>query len=326
MNLRDLKYLVAVADKRHFGRAAEGCHVSQPTLSAQIKKLEERLGVAIFERTNKSVAITPIGEEILRHARRALEEAEQIEALANTRGDPMAGPLRLGVIPTLSPYLMPLVLQPLKKRYPKLRLVLSEEITESLLRRLSEHTIDAVLIATSVSEPELASMALFEEPFWLVLPREHPLYHEENISANQLRELDLLLLADGHCLTDQVLDVCRKVGAASAGEYADLRAASLETLLPLVGAGMGCTLVPALALRGAWMTDLGVVARPLKIPSARRRISLVYRHSFPRAQALLALANVIVDHLPNTVKPLRSRSPAAATPSMNRASKQPVAG
>jgi LysR family hydrogen peroxide-inducible transcriptional activator len=313
MNLRDLKYLAAVADKRHFGRAAEACHVSQPTLSAQIKKLEERLGVAIFERTNKSVTVTAIGEEILRHARRALEEAEQIEALANTRGDPMAGPLRLGVIPTLSPYLMPLLLQPLKKRYPKLRVVLSEEITERLLQRLREHSIDAALIATAVPDAELASLALFEEPFWLVLPRKHPLYNEDDISAAQLRELELLLLAEGHCLTDQVLDVCRKVGNATTREGADLRAASLETLLPLVGAGMGCTLVPALALRGAWMTDLGVVARSLNIPSARRRVSLVYRHSFPRTQALFALADVIVEHLPNTVKALyRSQAPGGS--------------
>ncbi len=305
MNLRDLKYLIAVADKRHFGRAAEACYVSQPTLSAQIKKLEARLGVPIFERTNRSVTVTPMGEEIIVHARRVLEETDQIEALAKTRGDPMAGPLRLGVIPTLSPYLMPLILQPLKKRYPKLRLVLSEELTETLLRRLGEHTLDAALIATPVFDLQLASLPLFEEPFWLALPRKHPLYGEEDISPAQLRALDLLLLADGHCLTDQVLDVCRKVGGSSASEFADLRAASLETLLPLVGAGMGCTLVPALALRGAWMTDLGVVARPLKISSARRRIALVYRHSFPRVQALLALADLIVENVPNTVKALR---------------------
>jgi len=204
--------------------------------------------------------------------------------------------------------------------------VLSEEITERLLQRLREHSIDAALIATAVSDAELASMALFDEPFWLVLPSKHALYNHDDISAAELRELDLLLLAEGHCLTDQVLDVCRKVGNATTGEGADLRAASLETLLPLVGAGMGCTLVPALALRGAWTTDLGVVARQLNIPSARRRVALVYRHSFPRTQALRALADVIVEHLPNTVKPLYRRQAPGGGARPTRARRRRAAG
>jgi LysR family hydrogen peroxide-inducible transcriptional activator len=302
MNLRDLKYLIAVAETRHFGRAAERCFVSQPTLSGQIKKLEEELGVTVFERTNRSVRITPIGEQILGHARLAVEQADVIQQLARAHRDPLAGPLRIGAIPTLSPYLMPLVLVPLKRRYPQLRLVLTEEVTETLLKRLRDHEIDAALLATPVDDPDLNAMALFDEPFWLAHPRGHWLYDKDDITRQDLDNLDLLLLADGHCLTHQVMDVCRVSDRQAHSEMADLRASSLETLLQLVGAGFGCTLVPALAVRGAWMTDSGIIARPLDLPDAFRRVQLVHRNTFPRRAALDAFAQVIRDHLPNTVR------------------------
>jgi LysR family hydrogen peroxide-inducible transcriptional activator len=304
MNLRDLKYILAVADTRHFGRAAERCFVSQPTLSGQIKKLEDELGVIIFERTNRSVEVTPIGQAILAHARLLLEQADAITQVATAHRDPLAGPLRIGAIPTLSPYLMPLILVPLKRRYPQLRLVLSEEITESLMRRLHQHELDAVLIATPVDDPELETLPLFDEPFWLAHPREHALNTKEEIRAEDLEQIDLLLLAEGHCLTHQVMEVCHLTERSQQGEMADLRAASLETLLQLVGAGFGCTLVPALAVRGGWMTDTSIIARRLDLPDAYRRISLAYRRSFPRRAALEAFAGVISEHLPNNVRPL----------------------
>jgi LysR family hydrogen peroxide-inducible transcriptional activator len=306
VNLRDLKYLIAVAEMRHFGRAAQACFVSQPTLSGQVKKLEDQLGVTLFERTSKSVATTPAGEEIIRHARLALEHAEAIQAIAQAHRDPLAGPLRLGVIPTLSPYLMPLVLRPLKERYPKLRVVLSEEITDVLLLRLRDHGIDAALIATPVEEADFTARALFDEPFWIAHPREHPLSEVAALTASDLARSDLLLLADGHCLADQVRSVCGSQVAARSQDANDLRASSLETLLQLVAAGFGTTLVPALAVRGSWMTELGVTARPLGLPQAHRTISLAYRRSFPRTRALEALAEVIVDHLPGTVMPPRN--------------------
>ncbi len=304
MNLRDLKYIVAVAETRHFGRAAARCFVSQPTLSGQIKKLEDQLGVVVFERTNRSVDVTPVGEAIVARARLALEQAEAIEQLARAHQDPLAGPLRIGAIPTLSPYLMPLILVPLRRLYPQTRLVLSEEITESLLARLHHHEIDAALLATPVDDPDLAEIPLFDEPFWLAHPRTHPLQDKDDITARDLEEIDLLLLAEGHCLTHQVMEVCHLVDREQTGELADLRAASLETLLQLVGAGFGCTLVPALAIRGGWMTDSGISARRLNLPDACRRISLVFRRSFPRRPALEAFAGVIRDHLPNTVRAL----------------------
>lgn len=304
MNFRELQYIIAVAETRHFGKAAERCYVSQPTLSGQIKKLEEELGVVIFERTSRSVEITPIGQEILQHARLMMEQADAIEQVAQAHQDPLAGPLRIGAIPTLSPYLMPLILVPLKQQYPQMKMVLSEEVTDTLLRRLHAHEIDAALLATPVEEPELVTMPLFDEPFWLAHPRKHPFYTKDEITREDLENTELLLLAEGHCLAKQAMEVCHLTQRREQSEMADLRAASLETLLQLVGAGFGSTLVPALALRGSWTTGSGIMVRKLDLPDAYRRVSLVYRASFPRVEALQTLANVILAHLPNTVTPL----------------------
>ncbi len=310
MNLRDLKYLIAVADQRHFGRAADACCVSQPTLSGQVKKLEDYLGVTIFERTNKSVVTTPAGEAILRHARLALEQEEAIRAVAQAHRDPLAAPLRLGVIPTLSPYLMPLVLRPLRARCPGLRLVLAEEMTDTLLLRLREHAIDAALVATPVEDADLAAIPLFEEPFWIAYPREHPLADIANITLQDLFGADLLLLADGHCLGDQVRSLCAGAVTSRSLEATDLRASSLETLLQLVAAGLGTTLLPALAVREPLLADMGVIARPLPLREARRAVQLAYRRAFPRTKVLETLAEVIVDHLPETVKRVRGSGAA----------------
>jgi LysR family hydrogen peroxide-inducible transcriptional activator len=309
MNLRDLKYIIAVADTRHFGKAAPRCFVSQPTLSGQIRKLEDELGVTIFERTNRSVTVTAVGEEILRHARQMMEQADAIRSLSAAQRDPLSGPLRIGAIPTISPYLMPLILAPLKQQHPELRLVLSEETTDRLLQRLHNHEIDAALLATAVDERDLEATALFDEPFWLAHPRDHPFYLKDEITRKDLENTELLLLAEGHCLAQQARDLCH-LQDHQGGAMADLRASSLETLLQLVGAGFGSTLVPALAMRGSWTTDSGVVARKLEIRGAQRRVSLVFRNSFPRKQALEALSEVILQHLPNTVQPLAGKKAA----------------
>lgn len=307
VNLRDLKYILAVAETRHFGRAADRCFVSQPTLSGQIKKLEDELDVVIFERTNRSVEVTPVGAAILAHARLILEQATAIEQVARAHQDPMAGPLRVGAIPTLSPYLMPLILMPLKQTYPQLRLVLSEEITEQLLGRLARHEIDAALLATAVDDNDFESLPLFEEPFWLAHPPGHPLQAQREISALDLEQIELLLLADGHCLTHQVMNVCHLSERPQHGDMADLRASSLETLLQLVRAGFGCTLIPALAVQArSTHRDSSLMTRSLAtVPDAYRRIALVFRKSFPRRQALDAFAEVIRAQLPKTVKVVR---------------------
>lgn len=307
MNIRDLQYVIAVAETRHFGRAAERCFVSQPTLSGQIKKLEEELGVAIFERTNRSVVITPVGESILAHARQVMEQVDAIQQKALASRDPLSGPLRIGAIPTISPYLMPLILSPLKTQHPQMKLVLSEEITDMLVARLLNHEIDAALLATPVDEQGIASIPLFDEPFWIAYPRKHPFYDKERITLRDLNNENLLLLSEGHCLAQQAMDVCHIRDRQQQGEMADLRAASLETLIQLVRAGSGVTLVPALAMQGSWATGSGVVAQPLNIANAYRRVSLVYRQSFPRVDALQSLAKVILDNLPNTVNKISQR-------------------
>jgi len=303
MNLRELKYIIAVAETHHFGRAAERCFVSQPTLSGQIKKLEDELGVAIFERTNRSVEITPAGETILTHARLLLEQADAIEQVARAQQDPLAGPLRVGAIPTLSPYLMPLILLPLRQRLPQLKLVLFEEVTDTLLMRLRHHDLDAALLATPPGDAELTELPLYDEPFWLAHPREHALAAKDPITHEDLEQIELLLLADGHCLTHQVMEVCRLAERPHKGEMADLRAASLETLLQLVSAGFGCTLLPALATGNGRRRDRDIAIRLLDLPDAYRRISLVSRRSFPRRPALTALAELIIAQLPDTVRP-----------------------
>jgi LysR family hydrogen peroxide-inducible transcriptional activator len=310
MNLRDLKYIIAVAETRHFGKAAQQCFVSQPTLSGQIKKLEDELGVAIFERTNRSVEVTPVGEAILGHARQMLEQADAITQLAHAQQDPLAGALRIGAIPTLSPHLMPLILTPLKKRHPQMKLVLSEEMTDTLLQRLHNHEIDAALLATAADEPDLESNPLFDEPFWVAYPSSHPFYTKQSITQRDLDNENVLLLSEGHCLADQAMEVCQIKQRQSQGEMSDLRASSLETLIQLVKADFGITLVPALAMGGSWTTGSGVVAQPLKIAGASRRISLLYRRSFPRRAALQAFASIILDNLPNTVRPVGINRPA----------------
>lgn len=301
MNLRDLEYLIAVAETHHFGKAAQRCFVSQPTLSGQIKKLEQELGVTIFERTNRSVEITPAGQSILTHARLIHEQTDAIRQLAQGFRDPLAGPLRIGAIPTISPYLMPLLLQPLHQSHPQMRVVISEEQTEVLLQRLHNHEIDAAILATQHPQTDFKSMPLYREPFWLAHPQQHELYTKETITQQDLDNTQLLLLAEGHCLAQQAMQACHLEERQQQGDMANLRASSLETLLQLVAAGYGTTLVPALALTGSWISGRGVITRELNLPNTWRDVSLFYRNSFPRMQALQALSQTIKDNLPNTV-------------------------
>lgn len=292
MNLQELRYLVAIAEQRHFGRAAQICNVSQPTLSSQIKKLEDELGVTLLERTNKRVAMTPVGSQILAHARRALAEAAQMEAVARAARDPLVGPLRLGVIPTLAPYLMPLILKPLKQTYPGLTIELWEDQTRALIENLRNHKLDAALLATETDAPEITEIALFHEPLLAALPRNHRLAGMKKVDADALSD-ELLVLADGHCLANQALAAC---GARHGhthirgGLQGTMQAATLETLVNLVAAGYGATLIPALAAGS--LGQRGVLLLPLTGGSSRT-IRLASRPGFPRAQALRAIEKII---------------------------------
>jgi LysR family hydrogen peroxide-inducible transcriptional activator len=285
VNLRDLRYLLAIAEHRHFGRAAEACHVSQPTLSGQVKKLEDWLQVALFERTNKRVLPTAVGERILEHARAAVAAADAIEAEARSARDPLAGRLRLGVIPTLGPYLLPLILGPLRHAHPRLELEPWEDLTDTLLARLQSARLDAALIATDVPGLELVTMPLFTEPFLAAVPRRHALAGRKQLGEDELAP-DLLVLAEGHCLRGQALAACERTAPAADA----LRAASLETLVNMVAAGYGTTLVPQLA--AATMRSRGVAFVPLA-GSASRGVRIVSRAGFPRAAAIEAVAAVI---------------------------------
>lgn len=290
MNLQDLRYLVAVAEQRHFGRAAEACHVSQPTLSSQIRKLEEELGVTLLERTNKRVELTPVGSQILAHAREALAHAAQMEAVARAARDPLVGPLKLGVIPTLAPYLMPIILKPLREEYPGLVIELWEDQTRTLIEGLRNYRLDAALLATALDAPEITEIALFDEPLLAALPANHRLAGSRTVSEKSLAG-DLLVLAEGHCLSNQALEACgAKPGMPRSTLQNSMQAATLETLVNLVAAGYGATLIPGLAVEALSHLDIALV--PLAGGSSRT-IRLASRPGFPRPQALRALEKVI---------------------------------
>ncbi len=290
MNLQEIRYLVAVAEHRHFGRAASACNVSQPTLSSQIRKLEIELGVTLLERTNKRVELTQVGSQILQHARRAIFESQQMEAVARAARDPLVGSLKLGVIPTLAPDLMPLILKPLRQSFPGLSLELWEDQTRSLIDGLRNHRLDAALLATPPESPEITEIALFDEPLLAVLPLNHRLAQAKKITEESIAK-ELLVLADGNCLANQVLAACgAKHGAHHHGMPGSMQASTVETLVNLVAAGFGTTLLPALATDSFRRRE--IVMLPLAGKSTRT-IRLASRPGFPRPQALRALEKVI---------------------------------
>lgn len=290
MTLRDLEYVCAVADFGHFGKAAEASHVGQPTLSGQIRKLEEYLGVTLFERTKRSVRLTPVGEQIVEVARTVLSGAKQIEQMAEAHRDPAAGQFRLGIIPTIAPYLIPRFMKPLRQRFPFLKVAFVEEITDGLIHRLRRGDLEAAIIATAPEDPQLLSSTLYREPFWVAMPKGHRLADSDPVDPSELNPDELLLLTDGHCLREQALEVC---GLESAAAGADTTATSLETVVNLVSAGEGITLVPALALCKSWSRERHVLVRRFSDPSAQREVRMVYRSGFPHQALLGQIGDVI---------------------------------
>lgn len=303
MNIRDLKYAVAVADHGHFGRAAAACFVGQPTLSAQLRKLEGELGVTLFERTKRSVRITPIGEEIVAQARDLLAQADRIAQTARASLDPLSGPLRLGMIPTIGPYLTPTLLPALRYGMPKVELNLSEQMTHDLEAQLLDGRIDAAILATDVTDRRLDEIPLFDEPFWIALPQRHRLASREEVALADISAEELLLLEDGHCLSDQVVAFCSR--AFRGHPKVSTQHTSLMTILALVGAEAGVTLVPALGLRGSWVTDSGIAMRKEESRQAYRSVRLVFRNTFPRRALMEKLADIVCASVPDTVQPAR---------------------
>ena len=287
MNLRDLQYLIAVADLRNFSQAANQCCVSQPTLSNQIRKLEETLGVVVFERSNKRVMPTETGEQIIALARRVLREVDAMHDVAQSAQDPLAGKFRLGAFPTLSTYIFPSLVPKITAALPQLRLVLVEEKTQTLLDRLKRGELDAALLALPVYDDQLAVRALFDDEFFLAVPPLHPLAKKKQAEQTDLSNSKLLLLEEGHCLRDQALEVCHRVGME---EEQDFRATSLETLRQMVKAGSGITFMPNIAIQP---DETGICYVPFKKPAPYRTIGLVWRKTTARQTVIEKLLGLL---------------------------------
>jgi len=286
MNIRDLKYLVALSKYQHFGRAAEACFVSQPALSMQIKKLETDLGVKLLERSNKSVLLTPIGIAITEKAQHILEQADAIYALAKLAEDPYGGELKIGIIPTLAPYLLPLLMPALASQFPRIRFYLVEEQTALLIPKLKAGTLDAAFLALPVIESGLTHSELFEEEFLLAVPAKHPLSRRKTVKQHDLDQQNVLLLEEGHCMRGQTLDICHKINAS---EMQNFRATSLETLRHMVASGNGITLMPKLAQQ----TNDNIVYIPFSSPKPFRTIGLYWRVSSTRKLLLQEVSSYI---------------------------------
>ncbi|WP_045764243.1 LysR substrate-binding domain-containing protein [Xanthomonas albilineans] len=310
MNLRDLKYLVALADHKHFGRAAAACFISQPTLSTQIKKLEDELGVPLVERAPRKVMLTPAGREAASRARSIVAEIEQMKEAARRSQDPEAGTVRLGIFPTLGPYLLPHVIPKVRARFPHLELLLIEEKSDVLLSRLREGRLDAALLALPLHDEQLHAEFLFEEPFVLAVSDPHPLAEQQApLTLDALHAQRLLLLEDGHCLRDQALDVCHLAGAT---EKAEFQATSLETLRQMVAANVGVTLLPLLAVQPPVTNPSNI--RLLNFDHScgpSRRIAMLWRRSSAMSEFLQQLAQLFKT-LPSELFVLPPQTHAAA--------------
>ena len=322
MTLTELRYIVAVAREKHFGKAAAACFVSQPTLSVGIKKLEDELGVQIFERGVGDVAVTPLGQEIVRQARLVLEDAMMIKDIARRGQDPLAGPLRLGVIYTIGPYLLPQLVRESVRLTPQMPLLLQENFTVNLLEMLRSSEIDCAIMADPFPDTGLEVEPLYDEPFLVAVPKSHPFAKRKSVHEDDLKSETMLLLGAGHCFRDQVLDICPEFGRISAdateGMQRSFEGSSLETLRQMAASGMGITIVPRLAISDEALKGQGVESDlvryvPFDKPVPTRRVVLAWRKSFPRSQAIAALINALHACDLHGVCPVKSAKALKAT-------------
>ena len=296
MTLTELKYIVAVARERHFGRAAEACFVSQPTLSVAIRKLEDELGVTLFERGGAEVGVTAIGQRIVAQAQKVLEESASIKEIARQGHDPLAGPLRVGVIHTVGPYLLPRLVPLQISRTPQMPLLLQENFTAKLVELLRQGEIDCAIMALPLPEAGLVIQPLYDEPFVVAVPHSHPWAGRKVVAAQELKQQTMLLLGSGHCFRDQVLEVCPELArfsAASDGIQRTFEGSSLETIRHMVAAGIGITVLPVTAVPENPPADSLLRYIPLEPPAPDRRVVLAWRRSFPRVIAIEALAKAV---------------------------------
>ena len=300
MTLTELRYIVALARERHFGRAAEKCFVSQPTLSVAIKKLEDELGVALFERHTSDVTVTPVGARVVEQAQRVLEEAAAIKHIASEGKDQLAHPLRVGAIYTVGPYLLPQLIPVMHKRTPHMPLLLQENYTAKLAGLLHDNEIDVAILSLPFSEAGVVTQAVYDEPFRVVMPADHAWSKKAKISPAQLCDEQLLLLGAGNCFRDQVLQTCPRMRRAGSSHIQQaLEGSSLETIRHMVASGVGLTVLPSSAAENKSAASPLVAVKPFVAPEPSRRIALAWRASFPRPQAIEALrVGVLACRLP----------------------------
>lgn len=303
MTLTDLRYLVALAHERHFGRAAEKCHVSQPTLSVAIKKVEDELGIQLFERSAAEVKITETGRRIVAQAEKVLMEAGQIQEIAAAGKDPLAGPLRVGVIYTIGPYLLPRLIPRVHQLAPRMPLIIQENYTTRLAEALKRGELDVIIISLPFEEAGIVAQPVYDEPFRVLIPAEHPWKNSESIDPDQLANDQLLLLGAGNCFRDQVLEVCphcRNVG----GLQRTLEGSSLETIRHMVATGLGVTVLPSSAADEMTLQNQLVAVRPFAEPQPVRRVALAWRVTYPRSGAIDILRTAILESELPGVRPL----------------------
>ncbi|WP_455221377.1 LysR substrate-binding domain-containing protein [Kaarinaea lacus] len=305
MTLTELRYIVAVYRERHFGRAAESCYVSQPTLSAAVKKLEQELGVDIFERSKQDISVTFVGEQVIEQAQRVLEEAEKLKQISQVGKDQLIGTLRIGAIYTIGPYLLPHIIPELRKHAPNMPLVIEENFTARLREKLKAGQLDAIIIALPFEEPGVVTLPLYDEPFVAVLPASHPLTQKDSIRIKDLAKENLLLLGEGHCFREQVLEVCPECRDAniSGGAFNQtIEGSSIETIRHMVVSGIGVTVLPCSAAGTDKYARRLLQIKRLKNPEPKRCVALAWRTSFPRPKAIEALRQAIVNSALSCVK------------------------
>lgn len=298
MTLTELRYIVAVAEKRHFGHAAEACFVSQPTLSVAVKRLEDELGVTLFERSRGEIALTPAGEKVVEQAKRALAEARAVKDVALASQDELAGPLRLGAIYTIGPYLLPELIPEINSRAPRMPLLVEENYTAVLSEKLKRGELDVIIIALPFEEPGVLTQPLYDEPFILLLPASHPLALKDEVATDELSGETVLLLGQGHCFRDQVLEACPNCAPNLEDKSClqkTLEGASLETIRMMVTSGVGITVLPCTAAGADRYSERLLTIRRFRDAQPGRTVALAWRSSFPRPAAIEALKEAIAD-------------------------------
>jgi len=296
MNLSELRYVIALARERHFGRAASSCFVSQPTLSVAIKKLEKELGVTLFERTHHEVRITLVGERVVEKAQQALEAIESVRQVAGSEGDQLSGPLRIGAIFTIGPYLFPDLIPNLNERAPKMPLIVEENYTSVLTEKLKQGNLDIIIISLPFDEPNILTLPLYEEPFVILLPASHPLTAKKTLRSNHLEGENILMLGEGHCFRDQVIEACPACEPKAIGETASVytvEGSSLETIRHMVASGMGLTVLPCTAACADRYSQRLLAIRRFTNPAPHRMIALAWRATFPRPRVIDAVSDAI---------------------------------